>query len=80
MGRKAETRLVRPTGSQTVDGKGARKPGVGETRERVRDESREQGDRLLRVVGALGSGRGRERAEEVRVHVGAAYAALPPEI
>lgn len=80
MGRKAETRLVRPTGSQTVDGKRARKPGVGETRERVRDESGEQGHRLLRVVGALRSARGRKRAEEVWVHVGAAYGALTPEI
>lgn len=54
MGRKAETRLVRPTGNQTVDGKRARKPGVGETRERARNESREQGDPLLRVVAAGG--------------------------
>ena len=62
MARKAETRLVGPAGSQTADGKRAQKPGAGATRERARNESREQGDRLLRLGDALGGGRraGRE--------------------
>lgn len=75
----AETRLVRPAGSQTVDGKRAQKPGAGATRERARVKGAGR-------PAAQGRGRpgrrppGGEGAEAVRVHVGAVCAAPAPEI